>query len=752
MADYPLRKNVGRGLAGLSRASNRDIDPREVQAMFADVASGMGIPLADAGAKYLRGDIEGAKESAAIEGALSAIPLGAIAAKPVYRAAKRAVPGALEATRRMAGEAIERGTPVGQMLEVAGPNYVVKPKGGNWVTGGEYAPNVRVGDDYIQIPTVTGDRMNAFAGRNIASEYRALNESNPTIGVHEWLKSTYPDVYDSMLGKSDVALNSWLDKTLTKYIKNEMGTAEDRVRLGADAWAQERAKLLEQKDAQIAATRSNMQEAMEARTLPDGTPFTPEMMTRSQEQLRQLQKERDYIAAQKGTHLQSEYSDTTEMSARRRRSRLGVPVEASAKSPEGMNWEAVSDLSITQAPYKGYGQYAGYANMLGTADSIEKELEHIGGKYAVENPKTMAYGFKPTLGNELGFGHMVDEMQNALNPASGLPPELLIDPDDLAKMSVANISKHVDKINAWRGIQQAEANRAIAGNAATHLVKEYPEAGKRWVELRPKQKEIPEGYEYDASRGEYINPFEEGAQPIKGGVDKDSIKALEEALRYEGEQLSHCVGGYCPDVESGNSRIFSLRTEEGKPQATIEVQPWRSSQGESLDEFERRLRADPDRTEEDVRAIMSTPHYADSINQIKGLSNRPPSEQVDFVLDFLAEHPNIQFTYEGKKDLTNLGVVDTDPKHGTWRTVLGEKADQDAYMSSQQMESAINDVMRELKEVNSDLPRFVKRSEFNDLLSGYEFAEGGSVKGYAQGGSVGSPFNFEHISILADAL
>lgn len=44
-------------------------------------------------------------------------------------------------------------------------------------------------------------------------------------------------------------------------------------------------------------------------------------------------------------------------------------------------------------------------------------------------------------------------------------------------------------------------------------------------------------------------------------------------LKDEGHVMQHCVGGYCDDVASGKSQIFSLRDADGNPHATIEWQP-----------------------------------------------------------------------------------------------------------------------------------------------------------------------------------
>ncbi|NDD92885.1 hypothetical protein EBZ37_12445, partial [bacterium] len=57
-----IGKNVGRGMAGLTR-SKQDVNPKDVQAMFLDLAASQGMPFAEAGAEYLRGNLEDAKSS-----------------------------------------------------------------------------------------------------------------------------------------------------------------------------------------------------------------------------------------------------------------------------------------------------------------------------------------------------------------------------------------------------------------------------------------------------------------------------------------------------------------------------------------------------------------------------------------------------------------------------------------------------------------------------------------------------------------
>jgi hypothetical protein len=151
------------------------------------------------------------------------------------------------------------------------------------------------------------------------------------------------------------------------------------------------------------------------------------------------------------------------------------------------------------------------------------------------------------IGGGLDIGHFADEFANALNPEmSGLPMDLAVRPESLARMTFPQAVERVGRINQFRAKQMEEAAQALANNPAIQTFKEYPDAGYRWVELR---------------------------QP-EGTVDPNSgYAALRDALQYEGDTMGHCVGGYCPAVMSGRSRIFSLRDAKGQPHVTVETSP-----------------------------------------------------------------------------------------------------------------------------------------------------------------------------------
>lgn len=71
--------------------------------------------------------------------------------------------------------------------------------------------------------------------------------------------------------------------------------------------------------------------------------------------------------------------------------------------------------------------------------------------------------------------------------------------------------------------------------------------------------------EEQVPQGEVIHRFDDGYT-----VQKLTTKAQ---LDAEGRLMQHCVGSYCEDVRRGDSVIYSLRDERGRPHVTMEVDP-----------------------------------------------------------------------------------------------------------------------------------------------------------------------------------
>lgn len=148
--------------------------------------------------------------------------------------------------------------------------------------------------------------------------------------------------------------------------------------------------------------------------------------------------------------------------------------------------------------------------------------------------------------------------------------------------------------------------------------------GMKWVELRAKD----EG-KLTAEQAKTITGDESGyiangpdGKPIRNNYTGEIAtgRTPEEAhlagqLAQEGNQMGHCVGGYCEGVASGESRIFSLRDAKGRSHVTIETVPIYEG-GER-----------PGTLSEWIR---------DDIVQIKGKQNRAPvAEYLPYVQDFV---------------------------------------------------------------------------------------------------------------------
>lgn len=284
----------------------------------------------------------------------------------------------------------------------------------------------------------------------------------------------------------------------------------------------------------------------------------------------------------------------------------------------------------------------------------------------------------------LDIAHFADELANALDPeASGLPADLALRPESLARMSFPQAVERVGRINQFRVKQMGDAAQALANNPAVQTFKEYPDAGYRWVELRQPEygpDMLPEGFGLrvrdNQQGGTYhalVDELDGGRELGAGQTPEAAIKAaqkwlvesdtsLADALKYEGDTMGHCVGGYCDDVLSGRSRIFSLRDAKGQPHVTIETSPRRMPQQSGLiyrvpddvsDELFEQAGGDEalaDRLAADWFAANPQP---DDIIQIKGKQNRAPVEDyLPYVQDFVKGG-----TWGNIGDFGNTGLV-----------------------------------------------------------------------------------------------
>jgi hypothetical protein len=486
------------------------------------------------------------------------------------------------------------------------------------------------------------------------------------------------------------ALDRWLETKLAKYIKNEMATPEDPIR----------------------------------------------------------------ALAERGI-IHSEITPTG-YNVSRARKEGGFPEEGMGVSDLAKTWEARADTFVN--PLRASDMTSGYY-----PEAVEANPWLL--KVPPQTPVyEMLSGSEGNIG--LGFGHLVDELRNAINPASGLPENLRWKYSDLDKVTVPQAVERVAKINDWRAAQKAEADMARAMNPATQVVKEYPEQGFKWVELRqPKEtgrkisveksemdlppdmdqrqmREVAEDMAFDEGFDEGTPEFNNFVRDMmtdfnrKKKVEMDeSYKALEDALKYEGETMGHCVGGYCPDVVEGRSKIYSLRDKKGQPHVTIEVAPrplktwddvtaavgkdeaaklWQefddiggnnmSDVGEGFDIFIKNKGIQP----------------AQDIVQIKGKANRAPKEEyLPAVQDFVRSG---NFGKVG--DLQNTGLIDIQDPNAVLRALGKVSPERNIQQAIDNFNAAVDSA--------PNAQRYMSLDEMRDFLGGPSpegFASGGLVSG-----------------------
>lgn len=570
---------------------------------------------------------------------------------------------------------------------------VVKQKGGNWINDSvegalrslkKEVPELQTDGTFTQAQANFLDQIRP----QILNEYRQAFDASGKHSMHyakgtwPWIKEAHPEIIEAWAtGKTRPQyLNSLIDKQLTRYIKNDMATPEDPLRLMADAWPEKQSAMLADMDAKIAKATADMEKARTQRG------FTPEMMTASQARINDLLKQRQHIEMREALHFEPRGGFSRDIYERR--AAVGLPEMGMAKSEQAGKWEDLTDEIPRQASYQDHMPFERMYR-----ETNEDLLRRLGGDFAVKNPGVLAYSFnRGTSTRDLGFDHLIDELYNAFDPQSGLPKNLLLDPANLPKMSLPQIVEHVSKINAHRAVSKAEADAAIARNPATFIHKDYPDADYHWVQLKAPEAE-PEGFT-TKHEGDVLRVLDASGQEIANFIDKPGMSgaqqakryfgrgALQDALKYEGDTMQHCVGGYCDSVLNDRSRIYSLRNKKtGQPYATIEtaepIEYWSrndvsrkiweefnaTTEPYSLGDFMRDKH--PELYEKRIKEMgFDVPR----IQQIKGPRNEAPaSEVLPYVQDFVRSG---QWSDVG--DLHNTGLLEATPMRYTQPHGAGE--------------------------------------------------------------------------------
>lgn len=432
---------------------------------------------------------------------------------------------------------LTRGLPVGA---------AIKPVGGNWLTG-----SVERALEPLKTRTIAGETPAQRIPR-----HRALLQ-DPSLPPES--KATVQRHLDEEIKRD--AIDQWVNRNLTNYVKKQMATPDDPVRELAERGITH---------------------------MPSDAIGRGQWLSQNMEMIRRGE---------------------------------GFPVEGMARTETGRGWENLADEAIQiTAPV--------VAN---------KEMLAANPWLSKLNPNQSVYRAREADFSELNFDHIIDVLKQDLDAGR-------IRPEQLNKVSMEQAVRRTAEFDQEMAKRMREAQ--IKATEGMPVYREYPE-GYRWIELATPSK-LPEKFAVSEKNGRFNVVDSTTGDPLLLGRGqtltsfgtpeeavsayyKQNPKVLEDALKYEGDTMGHCVGGYCPDVLEGRSRIYSLRDAKGEPHVTVEVQPPEIRGGQSAEEW------------------LATPHR---IVQIKGKQNRAPNEQyLPFVQDFVRGGK-----WSGVGDIQNTGL------------------------------------------------------------------------------------------------
>lgn len=430
---------------------------------------------------------------------------------------------------------------------------VVKQPGGDWMTGGIDRLVDLLRDSY----KTAGERP-----RNRIPRHEALLQ-DPTVSVAD-----LPRIQEHLeVERARDVADRWLETKLADYIKNDMATERDPVRIGIERRAKQAEETKARANERIARSRAKIAEAQAAgkdvRAASARVAFD--------EAEAQRRYELDKIATSHISHRfetgPSELSIDADYDAM---SSLDPAIKQMGATYPSKYWERAADKTIDATLARLYQSPANIADKPWLA------------KVPPDRP---IYAFDPPNSDSLNFGRLARDIKESVDPTSDIPNELRLKPDDVQKMNMDAAVAHSGKLAAWRQRKDIEHMLLKSRSPALTSHKEYPGTGLEWKEfVMPTDLEIPqvESKQRSATQGSFRFPgddewYEIAGSPLdfeKAAREVYPAKMLRGALEYEGSKMGHCVGrdaGYCNLISEGKSKIFSLRDANGEPHVTIEV-------------------------------------------------------------------------------------------------------------------------------------------------------------------------------------
>ena len=598
---------------------------------------------------------------------------------PAASQAKKAVgQGALSLAQSDAAYKLAQKALASPALAAVRPMNVVKPTGGNFLTG-------RTEKDLAPLK------------RNVTT--RAIENGRYT-------PEQVAQLAESPRVQANDALNNWVDSNLTNYVKKQMGTADDPVRLMFDNRAREidaqYAKDIEKSERIAQRATGESDPRKQANLMREAERIKAEANLERQTAVNHISHKPALLDEFLHEPLSGEQMRRAE-SIKKQRMEAGFPEEGLGQSPMAKAWELASDESIAAhragdiqgmpekfAKFneaenkmrlardeldKKFKQHIAVANLneeqeanlirnypfaekaklVGDTDYLKANEEYYANRHPMMDnyiglgrdnpyiskldPETQLYA--PFTG-DLGFDHIMDVLREDLTTGR-------IRPDQMNKISITDAIRRTSEYDRDLA-DKMNASRAAAREGLP-TYREYPE-GYKWIQLNK-----PGSF---AQESEAMGHSVRGYEPPKGHPDWTEASGDAGSSGY-----GH--GGW-EAIKSGKAKVYSLVDSKGAPHATVEVKHPQEISDELRHKHKDKINDrmtdyfidNPDATHqealESVLARMKN-DFPPSITQIKGKQNRAPSEEyLPYVQDFVKGG---QWSEVG--DFRNTGLIRIDP-------------------------------------------------------------------------------------------
>jgi hypothetical protein len=530
---------------------------------------------------------------------------------------------------------------------------VIKMKGGNWLGG-----SIEKALEDLKRP----DRMTG--GRKDPSESLAEMKARYT---PEAIAEMPPELRGTVIAgfqdlEKKVALNNWVDSNLYGYIKNDMATPQDPVRL----MIERRMAEIDQKFAKDMERANRIKQRAEAEPDPRRK---ANFERQAQTSMAEAEAERD-TAMKYASHMPQNEIDYANQwipeDLALSRMRAGFPTEGLGQSNTAKGWEAITDSYIHTAPAGNYTKPL-------TESEVRRSLTSVVGEnpwLSKLDPDTPVQYLKnaDSISQDLRLDHIMDVLREDV--ASGR-----IRPEQLSKVSMEQAVRRTAEYDQELAAKMSAAR--AAQREGLPVYKDYPE-GYKWVQLNR-----PGDF---AAESEAMGHSVRGYEPPQGHPDWVEGSGDRGSLGYG-------VGGW-DAIKSGKAKVYSLVDAKGDPHVTVEVEsgrPWnersgifydnpelepswqRFSQEASLEEKARGLDRpsnyierypewlkanDPEMYAKHANVFEESPPL---VRQIKGKGNERPVERYDpFTQDFVKSG-----NWSDVRDLENTGLIEAGGKYVT---------------------------------------------------------------------------------------